>query len=154
MDEKRKEVLSLPVKNLVPIKFRRSEDHLILIASHAFWKEKVYNAIINEETLDMNEMLNGNLSDLGHWLHDDDSHPHVAKLQSYHDLRKKNADFHVQAGRVAEYINSKRYDAASRLTESSSAFEYASNAVVEAIFALKKEFDNSVRRNANNSVLD
>ncbi|MDD2863165.1 MAG: CZB domain-containing protein [Methylococcales bacterium] len=154
MDEKRKEILTLPVKNLVPIKFRRADDHHILIASHAFWKERIYNAITNKETLDISEMLNGSLSDLGHWLHDDASHPHVAKLQSYYDLRKKNSDFHLQASKVAEYINAKRYDAASRLTESSSAFEYASNAVVEAIFALKKEFDNSVGRNNNGSIVN
>lgn len=151
MDDKRKEPLSLPVKNLIPIKFRRHDDHHILIASHAFWKERIYNAITNEEALDLNEILHGNLSDLSHWLHDDAAHPHIAKLSSYHELRKRNADFHQQANRVAEYINAKRYDAALRLTETSSAFEYSSNAVIEAIISLKKEFDEHFRENHHNS---
>lgn len=147
--EKRETEFTIPLKTLIPIKFRRSDDHLILIASHAFWKERVCNAIANKETLDITEMLDGRLSDLGHWLDSPDDHPHVACLPSYYDLKKKNTEFHIQAARVAEYLNSKRYGAALRLTEPGSAFESSSNAVIQTIFLLKKEFDQSVRNKAN-----
>lgn len=151
MVEQRKTEFTIPLKSLIPIKFRRNDDHLILIASHAFWKERVCNAIVNQETLDITEMLDGSLSDLGHWLNSPDEHRHVSCLPSYHELKKRNTEFHIQAGRVAEYINSRRYDAALRLTERTSAFEAASNAVIQAIFLLKKEFDNAVRNKANHT---
>ena len=151
MVEQRKTEFTIPLKTLIPIKFRRSEDHLILIASHAFWKERVCNAILNKETLDITEMLDGRLSDLGHWLDSPQEHPHVSCLSSYHDLKKRNTEFHIQAGRVAEYLNSKRYDAALRLTDQNSAFESASNAVIQTIFLLKKEFDRSIKNKSNHS---
>ena len=69
IDNQRKTNFDIPVKNLMPIKFRRSDDHLILIASHAYWKEKLCDAITNKTALDILKMLNDELSDLGHWLY-------------------------------------------------------------------------------------
>ncbi len=133
--------VTIPVRAIIPVKFRRADDHLYLVASHAYWKEKICEAIENKGTLDDKEIFKDDSCDLGRWLHCEDDHPHVSHLQSYHDLKKRNAEFHVQASRVAEYVNAKKYDAAKRLTECTSAFESASNAVIMAIFRLKKDFD-------------
>jgi hypothetical protein len=130
---------TIPVRPLMPVKFRRADDHLILVASHGYWKEQLFEAIANKKTLDVNEMLKDDVCDLGHWLYSEAEHPHLAHLQSYHDLKKKNAEFHVQAAKVAEYINEKKYETALRLTECTSAFESASNEVIAAIFQLKKD---------------
>lgn len=133
--------VTIPVRAIIPVKFRRADDHLYLVASHAYWKEKICEAIEKKEELDEKEIFKDDSCDLGHWLHCEHEHPHVSHLQSYHDLKKRNAEFHVQASRVAEYINAKKYDAARRLTECTSAFESSSNAVIMAIFRLKKDFD-------------
>jgi hypothetical protein len=140
--------VTLPVRAIIPVKFRRADDHLILVASHAYWKERLCNAITNKETLDVKEIFKADSCDVGYWLQHAEVHPHVAHLQSYHDLVKKNAEFHVQASKVAEYINAKKYDAALRLTECTSAFESSSNAVITAIFLLKKESDRINKRHS------
>jgi hypothetical protein len=137
--------VTMPIRAIIPVKFRRADDHLILVASHAYWKEKICNAITNQETLDVKEIFRDDSCDVGYWLHHGEAHPHVSHLQSYHDLMKKNAEFHAQASKVAEHINAKKYDAALRLTECTSAFESSSNAVISAIFALKRDFDHFTR---------
>lgn len=130
---------TIPVRTLIPVKFRRADDHLILVASHGYWKEQLCEAIANKTTLDVNQIAKDDASDLGHWLHSEEEHPHLAHLQSYHDLKKKYADFHIQAAKVAEQINEKKYETALRLTECTSAFESASNEVITAIFNLRKD---------------
>ncbi|MDD5228987.1 MAG: CZB domain-containing protein [Methylococcales bacterium] len=131
--------IPIKVENLIPVKFRRVDDHLILIASHGYWKEKICDAITNQKMLDINEILKDDSCDLGHWLNSEAEHPHLVHLQSYHNLKKQNAEFHIQAAKVAEQINEKKYAVALRLTECTSAFESASNAVIAAIFHLKKD---------------
>jgi hypothetical protein len=138
--------VTIPVRELIPVKFRRADDHLILVASHAYWKEKICNAITHKETLDVKEIFKADSCDVGYWLCHGEVHPQIAHLQSYHDLTKRNAEFHIQASKVAEYINAKKYDAALRLTECTSAFESSSNAVITAIFLLKKDFDRLHKR--------
>ncbi len=153
---------TIPVRSLMPVKFRRADDHLILVASHGYWKEQIFDAITNKKTLDVNEILQDDVCDLGHWLYSEEEHPHLVHLQSYHDLKKKNAEFHVQAAKVAEYINDKKYETAERLTECTSAFESASSEVIAAIFQLKKEvkklnvpapmFDSTKRPDSRNAL--
>lgn len=128
----------------IPVQFRRTEHHLILAASHAYWKEKLCNAIWNKETLDIKEIVKDDSCDLGLWLHSGEKHPHIAHLQSYRDLMIKNAEFHIQASKVAKHVNAKNYGAALRLIKCASAFEYASTAVISAIFCLKKEAKQAV----------
>ena len=123
----------------IPVQFRRTEHHLILVASHAYWKERLLNAIWSKETLDIHEIMKDDSCDLGHWLRSGEAHPHIIHLQSYNDLISKNVEFHIQASKVAKYINARNYNAALRLTEYKSAFEYSSTAVISAIFCLKKE---------------
>lgn len=131
--------VTIPVRNILPVKFRRADDHLILVASHGYWKEQLCDAITNKTTLNVHEISKDDVCDLGRWLHSEEEHPQLSHLQSYHDLKKKHAEFHVQAAKVAEYINEKKYETALRLTECTSSFESASNDVISAIFQLKKE---------------
>jgi hypothetical protein len=90
------------MKLTIPVRFRRTEHHLILVASHAYWKEKLCNAILDKETLDVNEIVKDDSCDLGHWLRSGEKHPHIIHLQSYHDLMRKNVEFHVQASKVVQ----------------------------------------------------
>lgn len=129
----------IPSRHLIPVKFRRTDDHLILVASHGYWKEQLCDAIANKTTVNIDEILKDDVCDLGHWLHSEAEHPHISHLQSYHDLKKKHAEFHIQAAKVSEYINEKKYETALRLTECTSAFESASSEVIAAIFQLKKD---------------
>ena len=105
---------TIPVRTLIPVKFRRADDHLILVASHGYWKEQLCEAIVNKTILDVSHILKDDVCDLGHWLHSEEEHPHLTHLQSYHDLKKKNAEFHIQAAKVAEQINAKKYETALR----------------------------------------
>ena len=126
--------------NVFPIKFNHNHDeHFYLIASHAYWKERLFEAIENKEKLDINIISKNNLCDLGKWLYH--SHPHICHLQSYHDLVEAHSAFHAEASKVTIKVNAHKYDEALHLMNESSAFERASTEVIVAIFRLKKDVD-------------
>jgi methyl-accepting chemotaxis protein len=137
----------LPTTTIIPVRFNcHADDHLYLVASHAYWKEKLYDAITNKEMLDVETISKDDCCELGKWLHSEEVHPQISHLQSYHNLIEKHAAFHIEAGNVARMINTKKYDVALRLLDCSSAFERASIAVIADIFALKAEHKRSKKK--------
>ena len=105
---------------------------------HAEWKVKFRTAIANHEKLDAMAISKDTNCDFGKWLHDDIKH-HFSHLTGFSDCLAKHAEFHIEAGKVAQTINDEKYSAAQSMLNTGSAFTTASSKVGTAIMRLKKE---------------
>ena len=108
------------------------------ITKHAEWKLKLRNAISKKEILDQKSISKDNCCDLGKWLHTDGGIK-FGTLNSFQDVVKKHAIFHLEAGNVAILVNSKQYIQADAQLNADTSFSKASQAVAMAIMALKRE---------------
>lgn len=108
------------------------------IRAHAEWKMKFRHAITKKENLDVTTISADNCCALGKWLHGE-AKMKFGKLKSYGDCVSRHAAFHKEAGKVAKTINEKKYDEAEAMIGNNTPFFSASNSVVVAIGALKKE---------------
>lgn len=108
------------------------------IQKHSEWKVKLRAAASKKETLDAATIRQDNACTLGKWLHGEGKTQYGSKM-SFTNLVAKHADFHHNAGKVAEAINAKKYNAAETMLGIGSQYGHASLAVAAAITALKKE---------------
>ncbi len=108
------------------------------IAKHAEWKLKLRSAILKQDTIDAATISKDNCCDLGKWLHGE-AKAKFTRLSSYTECVAKHAAFHVEAGKVATTINSKKYAEAETMLNAGTPYTAASNAVGSAIMRLKKE---------------
>jgi methyl-accepting chemotaxis protein len=106
--------------------------------AHAEWKIKFRNAISKKDTMDVATISADTCCALGKWLHGE-SKPQLGPLKSHADCVAKHAVFHQEAGKVARTINAKQYAEAEAMIGPNTPFFMASNSVVVAIGALKKE---------------
>lgn len=107
------------------------------IAAHLDWKLKLRGAINNQEKVEAETLSRDTCCDLGKWLHGD-AKAKLGLKAEYTALVSKHRDFHREAGRVANMINAKHYEQASKALEAGSAYASASSAVGGAIKALQK----------------
>ncbi len=105
------------------------------IQKHGEWKLKFRSAIANKETLDARTIGRDDCCDLGKWLHGEGK-TKFAKLPSHAACVGKHAAFHVEAGKVAQIINAKKFDEATAMLAAGPYVE-ASSAVGGAIMKLK-----------------
>lgn len=105
---------------------------------HAEWKVKFRSAISKRESMDVATISKDNCCDLGKWLHGDGMRTH-GRLEAFKQCTVKHAAFHVEAGKVAQTINAKKYEDAEKMLGSGTPYTLASNAVGGAILQLKKE---------------
>ena len=108
------------------------------IQKHAEWKMKFRSAIAKQESLDVATIAKDNCCDLGKWLHGEGKSQY-GSLGSHADCLVQHAKFHVEAGRVAQAINAKKYADAENMMGSGTPYSTASNVVASAIMKLKKE---------------
>ena len=108
------------------------------IHKHAEWKVKFRSAINKKETLDAATIRQDNCCVLGIWLHGEGKARYGTKA-SFANLIARHADFHRNAGTVADSINAKKYDVAEAMLGGGKPYANASSAVASAITALKKE---------------
>lgn len=108
------------------------------IRKHTEWRLKLRSAISNRETLDVATIAKDNCCELGKWLHGEGK-ALFGTLRAYPVCVAAHANFHVEAGRVAQIINSKRYDDAGKMLDGDTPYVSASTAVGVAIVRLKKE---------------
>jgi methyl-accepting chemotaxis protein len=108
------------------------------IRAHSEWKTKLRGAITAQSTLDVATIARDDCCQLGKWLHGD-SKPVYGPLSSHVACLHKHADFHKEAAKVAGAINAKKFTDAEQMLESGSAYALASNEVIYAIGALKRE---------------
>jgi len=108
------------------------------ISKHAEWKLKFRSAISKEETMDIDTISKDNCCELGKWLHGE-AKSRFGNMASYSDCVSKHAAFHLEAGKVAAAINSKKYTLAETMLDSGTPYAASSSAVGVAIMRLKKE---------------
>ncbi len=108
------------------------------IGKHAEWKLKFRSAISMKESMDAATISKDNCCELGKWLHGE-AKTKFSRLASYTECVNKHSVFHVEAGKVASVINSKKYTEAEAMLGSGTSYAVASGAVGVAIMRLKKE---------------
>ncbi len=110
------------------------------LEKHSEWKVKLRTAISKREEMDAVTISRDDCCDFGKWLHLD-AKSHLAHEPSYADCVSKHAAFHIEAGRVANTINAKKFSEAEGMLGNGSPFVSASTAVGVAIMRLKKDFN-------------
>lgn len=106
--------------------------------AHAEWKIKLRTAISAKQSLDATTISADDCCALGKWLHGE-ARLKFGKLKSHGDCLARHAAFHKEAGKVALTINARKFEEAEAMLGASTPFFMASNSVVMAISALKKE---------------
>jgi methyl-accepting chemotaxis protein len=108
------------------------------IQKHAEWKLKFRGAISGQESLDAITIAKDNCCELGKWLHGEGKIKY-SKLASHGECVTKHAAFHLEAGKVAAAINSKKYAEAEAMLGGGTPYAAISSDVAVAISRLKKE---------------
>ncbi len=108
------------------------------IDRHAEWKIKFRRAISGHETMDAATISKDNACELGKWLHGE-AKAKFGKNDAFAECVSKHAAFHVEAGRVAQSINQKKFAEAEAMLNPGTSYANASSAVGLAIMRLKKE---------------
>lgn len=133
MPAKKASYQNTPVSNSVGIDLDKA------LEKHSEWKVKLRTAISKREEMDAATISRDDCCDFGKWLHQDVKH-HLDHESSYADCVSKHAAFHIEAGKIANMINAKKYSEAEAMLGGGSAFAAASSAVGVAIMRLKKDF--------------
>lgn len=107
------------------------------ISAHAEWKTKFRAAISKKERMDVSTIAKDNCCELGKWLHGDGAKQFSAN-QRFAACRQKHADFHREAGKVAQAINDGKLVEAEAMLNSGTAYGNASNEVGAAVIQLKR----------------
>jgi methyl-accepting chemotaxis protein len=88
--------------------------------------------------MDADTISKDNCCELGKWLHGE-AKSKYGKLASHSECITKHAEFHKEAGKVANTINSKKYTEAEVMLGANKPYASASSAVGMAVLHLKKE---------------
>jgi hypothetical protein len=107
------------------------------IRSHVEWKHTLHMAIVQQTKLDAATIARDDCCALGKWLHGD-AKSKYGDLVSFKECLGAHANFHREAGRVAQIINGRRF-AAAEVALSSGRYSSASERTVTAIVRLKGE---------------
>lgn len=108
------------------------------IKAHADWRSKLRLAAQRGEQMDAATVGRDDCCELGRWLHG----PGQSKCgtqPSFVSLIAAHADFHKEAGKVAEVINQGNATAAEKMLGSDTGFSKASSDVTRLIVQLRKE---------------
>lgn len=108
------------------------------IEKHAEWKLKFRTAITKSETMDAGAISKDSCCDLGKWLLSEGK-TKFGSLKTYTACVAKHAAFHIEAGKVAQAINAKRFAEAEAMLNSGTPYAIASSGVGVAVMQLKKE---------------
>ena len=108
------------------------------IKAHSDWKMKLRTAIMAKAKLDATTIARDDNCILGKWLHGESAATY-GKLLCFGDCKRLHAAFHQEASKVAAVINAGKYAQAETMLGSGTPYATASNAVVGAITALKRE---------------
>ena len=131
---KKESYQNTPVPNNIGIDLDKA------LEKHSEWKVKLRTAISKREEMDAATISRDDCCDFGKWLHHDVKF-HLAHEPSYAECVTKHAAFHIEAGRIANMINAKKFSEAETMLGNGSAFVSASTAVGVAIMRLKKDFN-------------
>ena len=110
----------------------------LAIQAHSGWKIKFRTAISKKEPMDAASIAKDNCCELGKWLHGDGK-AQFGALNSHTDCVAKHAVFHIEAGKVANAINAKKFLDAQTMIAANTPYAKASLAAINAIMHLKTE---------------
>jgi methyl-accepting chemotaxis protein len=116
-------------------------DFDVAVMKHNQWKVTLRNAISERLELDVSTISKDNCCDLGKWLHGE-AKPKFGLLSDYVFCVSKHAAFHVEAGKVAQIINAKKFEEAEKMLNSGTPYATASVEAEKAIKQLKKSTAN------------
>jgi len=109
------------------------------LTRHAGWKLKFRTAISKKETMDSETISKDNYCEFGKWLHGE-AKSKFNKFSSFSECVTKHAAFHVEAGKVADAVNDKKYDEATAMIDNlDTPYTKASMAFGVAIMHLRNE---------------
>ena len=108
------------------------------VGKHSEWKTKFRVAISKQENMDAATIGKDNCCELGKWLHGEGKSK-FGHLASHGDCILRHAAFHVEAGKVANAINAKKFTEAEAMINSGTTYASASSAVGVSIMKLQKE---------------
>lgn len=108
------------------------------IEKHAEWKLKFRSAISKKENMDAGSISRDNCCELGKWLHSEGKIK-FGSLKSHSACVSKHATFHVEAGKIAQAINARKFSEAEAMLNAGTPYASASSAVGVAVLQLKKE---------------
>lgn len=109
-----------------------------IIASHSAWKQRLSTAISKKEAIDFASLSRDDACAMGQWLKGDGkarfgAHSHFTRVVECH------AKFHEEAGKVAATLSAGKFAEASAMLNAGTPFARASQTMVAAILAAKKE---------------
>ncbi|MFZ6818751.1 CZB domain-containing protein [Undibacterium sp. Ji22W] len=108
------------------------------VAKHAEWKTKFRVAISKKEIMDAATIGKDNCCDLGKWLHGEGKNK-FGHFATHSDCVSKHALFHIEAGKVANAINAKKFAEADAMLNAGTPYAAASSAVGISIMKFQKE---------------
>jgi methyl-accepting chemotaxis protein len=108
------------------------------VSAHVEWKMKLRSAISAQVPVDAATIAKDNCCELGKWLHGEARTKH-GHLQSYKECLTSHAQFHREAGKIAQLINQKNFAEAEKSLNGASSFGTASSSTSVAISRLKRE---------------
>ena len=108
------------------------------IAAHREWKVRLRSAIAGQTRLEADKICRDDQCPLGRWLHGPGGATWGGR-PSFVSLVDKHAEFHREAGAVAQRINAGDYEHAERLIGSGSRFADVSNEVAMLLTRAKRE---------------
>lgn len=107
------------------------------IAEHAEWKSKFRAAIVKQDKLDTASIGRDDRCSAGKWLHGEGKERFFAKYEFTKTLENHRV-FHVEASKVAQLLNARRYDEAEKAIGMGTSYDRASKAVAVSLLSLKK----------------
>jgi methyl-accepting chemotaxis protein len=107
------------------------------IRDHTEWGKRFCASISKKQSLDAESIARDTSCALGKWL-DDDARQACRHLDSYRDCLVVHTEFHLEAAKVAQAINEKRYYEALRMLGRGTDYSEASIALGVAIMRLMK----------------
>ena len=108
------------------------------ISAHAEWKMKLRSAIAAQSQLDAATISKDNCCPLGQWLHGE-ARAKYGHLEGFRRCLEAHANFHREAGRVAQLINQKKFSEAEAAIGLNTHYAVASSEAGAAIIHLKRE---------------
>lgn len=109
-----------------------------VLASHAEWKKRLHEAIVACEPLDAKTIGRHDQCPLGLWLHGE-AKEKFGHLPSFGECVGAHAIFHLEAARVAQLVNQRRYVEAEFALNPAKAYDAASKRLTAAIGGLWRD---------------
>ena len=108
------------------------------VKAHGEWKIRLREAIQKKEKIDARSLSADDRCPLGQWLHGE-ARGRYSGLKHYGACVARHAEFHRQAGKVAEAINAGRYAEAETMLGGGKPYATSSSDVGVSILALRRE---------------